>query len=205
MEAVRVLIDNGEPPETRVGFWDVDEFLVYEPSRSPHSPRSAATALAAALSGQAGAVKLESHVMLPDRLSWGGASDDRLFLTRNYSRQLLQPVSREERLRRGELGFRKNVVDPRALGVLDGLHYYSTIHRVALRGDKVQKVIGHSLGLSLLHFLCVCLARHVGLVRRLAGHCFVADGAGAFFDRLHTTRTSYEEMSGEFPQKAPLK
>ena len=27
-EAVRVLIDNGEPPETRVGFWDVDEFLV---------------------------------------------------------------------------------------------------------------------------------------------------------------------------------
>lgn len=131
---------------------DVDEFLAYEPSGNRYSARSAATALAVALSGRVGAVKLNSQVMLPDRLSWGGASDDRLFLTRNYSRQLLQPVSREERLRRGQLGFRKNVVDPRALGVLDGLHYYSTIHRVALRGDKVQKVIGHSLGLSLMHF-----------------------------------------------------
>ena len=131
---------------------DVDEFLAYEPSRNRYSARSAATALAVALSGRVGAVKLESHVMLPDRLSWGGASDDRLFLTRNYSRQLLQPVSREERLRKGQLCFRKNVVDPRALGVLDGLHYYATIHVVALRGDKVQKVTGHSLGLSLLHF-----------------------------------------------------
>ena len=28
VEAVRVLLDAGEPPETRVGFWDVDEFLV---------------------------------------------------------------------------------------------------------------------------------------------------------------------------------
>ena len=136
---------------------DVDEFIIHTfeshasssvPSRAAWSARragaskSAASVLVSALRGRVGAVKLRSVVMLPDERFNTRSSDDGLFLTRNCTRQLVLATTRSQAARRGEGD--KNVVVPRALGVLDGLHYYGTIHHIGLRGHAAT-VDGESL------------------------------------------------------------
>ena len=145
---------------------DVDEFIIHTfeshasssvPSRAAWYARragaskSAASVLVSALRGRVGAVKLSSVVMLPDERFNTRSSDDGLFLTRNCTRQLVLATTRAQAISRGEVFIDKNVVVPRALGVLDGLHYYGTIHQIGLRGHA-ETVHGESLGLQLAHF-----------------------------------------------------
>ena len=141
---------------------DVDEFIIHTPaSQVPsrllryarlHASKSAASVLMSAIRGGVGAVKLHSVVMLPDEQFYTGGPDDGLFLTRNCTRQLVAATTRAGAVKRGEVSRGKNVVVPHALGLLDGLHYFGSIHRIALRGRATKKVSGERLGLHLAHF-----------------------------------------------------
>lgn len=130
---------------------DVDEFIVHTPASFARN--SAASVLMSALRGRVGAVRLHSVVMLPDKQKFYTRSpDDGLFLTRNCTRQLVEATARADAVKRGEVSRNKNVVVPHALGLLDGLHYYGTIHRIGLRGRATKRVSGKRLGLYLAHF-----------------------------------------------------
>ena len=140
---------------------DVDEFLMHTPGLGPSSlmrharlpaSKSAASVLMSALRGRVGAVKLHSVVMLPDEQFYTRSSDDGLFLTRNCTRQLVEATTQADAVKRGEVSKFKNAVVPHALGLLDGLHYYGSIHRIALRGRATKKINGMRFGLHLAHF-----------------------------------------------------
>ena len=139
---------------------DVDEFLMHTPVLGASSlirharvparlwNKSVASVLVTALHGRVGAVHLHTAVMLPDETFFTHSSDDGLFLTRNCTRQLVDATTHKNT----HVSMSKNAVLPHALALLDGYHYYGTIHQPALRGRATKTVSGASLGLQLMHF-----------------------------------------------------